>query len=154
MLIQIGGFRTVTPVRIHWWLWNDTQSLMLFRRGALLFFEVIYQMSRSQRLKNLFESDLSKIARPVAATKSLRFALFFFFFSQELAVEVFKYMKSPLVRAVSLLHTWSYPSIHPSIHPSTLNYLNGFSTCIKIKVQDLMATWMAVWVWPVSSTLA
>ena len=26
ILTQIGHFRTVTPVRIHWWLWNDAQS--------------------------------------------------------------------------------------------------------------------------------
>ena len=27
ILTQIGRFRTVTPVWIHWWLWNDTQCL-------------------------------------------------------------------------------------------------------------------------------
>ena len=27
-LTQIGRFQTVTPVWIHWWIWNDTQSLM------------------------------------------------------------------------------------------------------------------------------
>ena len=40
-------FRTVTPVWIHIWWWNDTYSLMLLRRGALLFFKVIRQISRS-----------------------------------------------------------------------------------------------------------
>ena len=40
-------FRTVTPVWIHIWWWNDTNSLMLLRRGALLFFKVIHQISRS-----------------------------------------------------------------------------------------------------------
>ena len=40
-------FRTVTPVWIHIWWWNDAQSLMLFRRGALLYFKVIRQISRS-----------------------------------------------------------------------------------------------------------
>ena len=34
-LTQIGRFRTVTPVWIHWWIWNDTQSVMLYRRRAL-----------------------------------------------------------------------------------------------------------------------
>ena len=48
-LTQIGRFRTVTPVWIHWWIWNDTQSLMLYRRCALLFFGVIHQISRSHR---------------------------------------------------------------------------------------------------------
>ena len=34
---QLSRFRTVTPVWIHIWWWNDTYSLMLLRRGALLF---------------------------------------------------------------------------------------------------------------------
>ena len=44
---QLYRFRTVTPVSIHLWWWNDAQSLMLLRRGALLFFKVIRQISRS-----------------------------------------------------------------------------------------------------------
>ena len=41
------------------------------------FYGVIHQISRSHRLKNQrFESNLSKITRPVTAIKSLRFALF------------------------------------------------------------------------------
>ena len=40
-------FRTVTQVWIDIWWWNDAQSLMLLRRGALLFFNVIRQISRS-----------------------------------------------------------------------------------------------------------
>ena len=49
---QLSRFRTVTPVWIHIWWWNDAQSLMLFRRGALLFFKVIHQISRSEGSKN------------------------------------------------------------------------------------------------------
>ena len=45
ILTQIGRFRTVTPVWIHQWLWNDAQSLKQHRRGALLFFKVIHQIS-------------------------------------------------------------------------------------------------------------
>ena len=60
-LTQIGRFRTVTPVWIHWWIWNDTQSLMLYRRRALLFFGVIHQISRSHGEKSTiwiqFEKD-------------------------------------------------------------------------------------------------
>ena len=42
------------------------------------FFKVLHQISRSRGLKNWwFESNWSKITRPVAAIKSLRFALFF-----------------------------------------------------------------------------
>ena len=49
---QLNRFRTVTPVWIHIWWWNDTYSLMLLRRGALLFFKVIRQISRSHDAKN------------------------------------------------------------------------------------------------------
>ena len=49
---QLNRFRTVTPVWIHIWWWNDTYSLMLLRRGALLFLKVIRQISRSQGAKN------------------------------------------------------------------------------------------------------
>ena len=49
---QLNRFRTVTPVWIHIWWWNDAYSLMLLRRGALLFFKVICQISRSHDSKN------------------------------------------------------------------------------------------------------
>ena len=51
ILTQIGRFQTVTLVWIHWWLWNDAQSLKQHRRGALLFFKVIRQISRSHWTK-------------------------------------------------------------------------------------------------------
>ena len=49
---QLNRFRTVTPVWIHIWWWNDAYSLMLLRRGALLFFKVIRQIWRSHGSKN------------------------------------------------------------------------------------------------------
>ena len=49
---QLNRFRTVTLVWIHIWWWNDAYSLMLLRRGALLFFKVIRQISRSHGSKN------------------------------------------------------------------------------------------------------
>ena len=49
---QLNRFRTVTPVWIHIWWWNDAYSLMLLRRDALLFFKVIRQISRSHGSKN------------------------------------------------------------------------------------------------------
>ena len=49
---QLNRFRTVTPVWIHIWWWNDAYSLMLLGRGALLFFKVIRQISRSHGSKN------------------------------------------------------------------------------------------------------
>ena len=42
---QLSRFWTVTPVWIPIWWWNDAKNFMLLRRGALLFFKVIHQMS-------------------------------------------------------------------------------------------------------------
>ena len=53
MLSQIVHFGTTTPVWIHKWLQNDTQSMKWHIRGSLLFFEVIHQISRSHRLKKM-----------------------------------------------------------------------------------------------------
>ena len=47
-----SGFQIVTPVWIHILRWHDAYSLMLLRRGALLFFKVIRQISRSHSSKN------------------------------------------------------------------------------------------------------
>ena len=49
---QHNRFQTVTPVWIHIWWWNDVYSLMLLSRGALLFFKVIRQISRSHGSRN------------------------------------------------------------------------------------------------------
>ena len=49
---QLHRFRTVTPVWIHIWWWDDVYSLIMLRRGALLFFKVIRQISRSHGSKN------------------------------------------------------------------------------------------------------
>ena len=67
ILNRIEYFETLTPVWIHQWIWNDAQSLTYYRRGALLFCEVIHQISWPHRLKNRQQSNLSKITRPVAA---------------------------------------------------------------------------------------
>ena len=48
---QLNRFRTVTQVWIHISWWNDAYSLMMLRRGALLFFKVIRQISRSHGSK-------------------------------------------------------------------------------------------------------
>ena len=47
----LNCFRTVTPVWIHIWWWNDAYSLMMVRRSALLFLKVIRQISRSHDSK-------------------------------------------------------------------------------------------------------
>ena len=49
---QLNHFRPVTSVWIHLWWWNNAYSLMLLRRGALLFFKVICQISRPHGSKN------------------------------------------------------------------------------------------------------
>ena len=49
---QFSRFRTVTAVWIYIRQWNDAQSLMCQRRGALLFFKVIRQISRSNGRKS------------------------------------------------------------------------------------------------------
>ena len=41
---QLNRFRTVTAVWIHIWWWNDAYSLMLLRRGALLFLAATKQL--------------------------------------------------------------------------------------------------------------
>ena len=53
VMSPLSRFRTVTPVWIHIWWWNDAQSLMLIRRGALLFFKVIHQISRSHSIEDV-----------------------------------------------------------------------------------------------------
>ena len=49
---QLSHFRTLTPVWIHIWQWNHAHSWKQHRRGALLFFQVIRQISRSHGSKN------------------------------------------------------------------------------------------------------
>ena len=57
---QLNRFRTVTPVWIHIWWWNDTYSLELLRRGALLFFKIIRQIQGHTALKSVeFDPDLA-----------------------------------------------------------------------------------------------
>ena len=41
---QLNRFRTVTQVWIHIWWWNNAYSLMLLRRGALLFLAATKQL--------------------------------------------------------------------------------------------------------------
>ena len=49
---QLNRFWTVTPVWIDIWWWNEAYSLMLHRKGALLFLKVNPQISRSHDSKN------------------------------------------------------------------------------------------------------
>ena len=48
---QLSCFRTVTVwIHIRWW--NDTQSLILLRKGALLVFKAMRKISRSRETKD------------------------------------------------------------------------------------------------------
>ena len=51
VMTPFSRFQTVTPVWIYIWWWNDAYSLMMLRRGALLFLKVIRQISRSHSSK-------------------------------------------------------------------------------------------------------
>ena len=66
--------RTVTPVWIHIWWWNDPQSLMWLRRGALLFLKVIRQIWRSllKILSILTQIRRSRTVTPVWIHQWLR----------------------------------------------------------------------------------
>ena len=67
------------------------------------YFGVIHQISRSHGLKNWqYESHLSNIIRPVAAIKSLRFALFVLLYFLFLA-------------ATKQLYEWYFPSVRLSV---------------------------------------
>ena len=75
-LPKLSVSRLLTPVWIHQWIWNEIQSLMLYSRGALLFFlrsSTKFQGCMGKEIDNL-NPILSKITRPVAAIKSVRFA--------------------------------------------------------------------------------
>ena len=76
ILTRIERFRTVTLVWILRWIWNDAQSWVYYKRGALIF--VDFKVTRAEKSKNRFESNLRPldITRPVAAIKSLWVALF------------------------------------------------------------------------------
>ena len=52
VITQLSRFRTVTPVLIHQWLWNDAESLKQHTRGTLLSLKVIRQIWRSHGTKN------------------------------------------------------------------------------------------------------
>ena len=60
------GFQTVTPVWIHWWPINDTQSSKQHRRGALLLFNDIRQISMSHgREKSLILTRIGGFRKTV-----------------------------------------------------------------------------------------
>ena len=77
---QLNRFRTVTPVWIHIWWWNDRYSLMLLRRGALLFLAATKQLYEwyflsvrpSVRLSHLFSCDQAALWMVFSVRLSVR----------------------------------------------------------------------------------
>ena len=70
---QLSLFRTVTPVWIQIWQWNNAHSLKWPRRGALLFFKVICQISRlSHGSKKLTQTGRFRTVTPVWIHRWLR----------------------------------------------------------------------------------
>ena len=68
ILTQIGRFRTVTPVSIHQWLWNDAQSLKQHRRGALLFIQghpSIVKVTQDKKSQILTQIERFRTVTPV-----------------------------------------------------------------------------------------
>ena len=60
VITQLNRSRTVAPVWIHIWWWNDAYSLIMIRRGALLFFQGHPSNLKVTRLKT---SILTQIVR-------------------------------------------------------------------------------------------
>ena len=80
-LTQIGRFRTVTPVLIHWWIWNDTQSLIRCSIEDMPYYfsgsSIKFQGHTGKKTAISIQFEFT---RPVTASKSLRFALYLFLF--------------------------------------------------------------------------
>ena len=79
ILTRIGYFETVTVVWIHRWIWNNALSLTLYiyTKEVPCGFRGHPSNFKVTRLQNRrFVSISSKITRPIAAIKSLGFALF------------------------------------------------------------------------------
>ena len=56
---SFSRYWSVTPVWIHIRRWNDGQSLMWHRRGALSFFKAISEISRLHSTKKIINFDLN-----------------------------------------------------------------------------------------------
>ena len=85
ILTRIERFRTVTPVRIHQWIWNDAQSWCCIEEvpycSCMSFIK--YQGHTGWKINDL-NPILSKTTRLVAAIKSIRFTLFLLYWDRTL----------------------------------------------------------------------
>ena len=83
---QFSHFQTITPVWSHTWWWKDAQSLMWHRRGVLLFFKVIHQISRSCVTKNCwFSPKLSVFGMWLMRSFYLHVGISYTYYSQGLS---------------------------------------------------------------------
>ena len=112
ILTQIGRFRTVTSVWIHWWLWNDAHSLKQHRRGALLFFKVIRKISRSHRTKTLTQFEIEVV--PYCFSKSF-----------------VKFRGHTVQKIADFDPNWAFPDFN-----SSLNSLMAMTWCTKLDIVE------------------
>ena len=65
---KFSRFRTITPIGIHIWWWNNAQGLVLLRRGALLFWRssVKFQGHTAKKIEK--SSILTQIGRFCSVT--------------------------------------------------------------------------------------
>ena len=105
---QCSSFRTITPVWIHISWWNDVQSLMLLRSGALLFFKVICQIWRSPSSKSLILTEIGRF-RTITAV--------WIYLWLRNDAQSLKYRRGALLflAATKQLYDWFSPSVRPSV---------------------------------------
>ena len=135
IVTRIERYRTVTAVWIHRRLRNDAHSLIWCRRGALLFFDVIHQMSRSHESQN---DDLniifSKNTRPATAIKSLGFALFIFIPAISIAMHSKNIGQRLQIYSENIHHT---PYSGTDLTESVANWNTQAQTLIEIMITFL-----------------
>ena len=110
ILTQIGRFRTLTSVWIHWWLWNDAHSLKQHR--CFMFFKVIRKISRSHRTKTLTQFEIKEV--PYCFSKSL-----------------VKFRGHTVQKIADFDPNWAFPDFN-----SSLNSLIAMTWCTKLDIVE------------------
>ena len=119
---QLNRFRTVTPVWIHIWWWNDAYSLMLLRRGALLFFKVIRQISRSGlQLKFEFTNGYEMMHKAYSSIEEMRYCF---------ARSSVKFQGLTALKIIEFDLDWAFPDCN-----SSLNSPMAMQWCNKLEVE-------------------
>ena len=109
-------FRTVTPVWIHIWWWNDAYSLMLLRRGALLFLKVIHQI-----FKDNVQND-AQIMYPDCQ---------FHCFLHKASIEEVPYFSRSLNGNIEFDPNWAFPDCNSSLNSPMM----AMKCCTSLKQQ-------------------